>query len=243
MSRSPPIPPDPRLLEVLPRITRAALGRAHAKRYPLDDDEIRSAVYFALFDYFRRHPDGAAYEHYTAAYMRVCGALIDEVRVMSGRRRTSGETKFGYDPAEVEAAKATGVLFRVLTINSEQCEYDIVDPAPLVEERLDEARTRVQRQRLLLEAKGCHDKERQAIRLLLEGMKQKDIAPVLGVTAARVSQLLSEGAAKIRRHYIEDQQQERTDIVGAKRSPPCAKPLAAGHLKKRGTTRANRARS
>ncbi len=200
-------PPDPRLLELLPRLSNAAVYNARRRRLPLDESEVRSIVAYILFRFFRRRPEGTADELEEAAYYRVRYAMHDEVRTKLGRRRVVGPSglKLGFDFAEVAAAQLTGELparawgMRYWQgFSADEYSGDLIDPTPPADELLHERRTTERVASML----GILTKqERRAIELhLLEGIPQHVAATMMGVSAPRISQLIAAAVDKLRRH-------------------------------------------
>ncbi len=209
MSRPRPPPPDPRLLELLPDITRRAVARSRRRRHPVDDDEVRSIVAYTLFRYFRRYPEGTADDHRRRAYMRCCNAVVDTVRIMGVRRAPtlrgpSTGARFGYDPQEMDQAVEEGWLPRAVVIRlagSTEEQAEAIDPQPFPDEQLHERREEAARQRLIDLAPDCNPRTREVLHSVLKGEKHLSIAARLGVSEPRISQLLHKAAGKVRWHY------------------------------------------
>ncbi len=205
-----PPPPDPRLLELLPELTRRVIARSKVRRHPIDSDDVRSIVAYTLFRYFRRYPEGTADDHRRRAYMRCCNAVVDTIRISGVRRTHPGPStgdRFGFDPLEIRQAIEAGWLPRAVVTKLGNTRYDdeveAIDPAPFVDELLMEKQDDAGRIRLLHQAPGCTDKQREAVRMvLLEGMQYRSAAAVLGVSEPRVSQLLYAAAVKLRHQWL-----------------------------------------
>jgi RNA polymerase sigma factor for flagellar operon FliA len=199
-------------------------------RRSVSRDDLVAAGMTGLLDAIRKNNGevgSASFEAY--AMIRIRGAIIDEMRLLDwSPRRTKANGAAG--GADASGAVIPRVQINVVRFEDMPPTSEPATPMGSPEQQVDEAQTR---RALATAFDALPDRERRILELrYFQDVPSKEIAAMLGVSEARISQLHTRATTTLRGQLVQIDEKRNRRNTGSNGNPPSLFPPPAAQMRK-----------